>query len=232
MELTLEKLDQLDQEFEKFKANLVNTENKSLKDMVAFLDKHRPNQAFQLWALMMLDREQKREHTEFLSSQLWAAEDQINELLGRGAEVIKERDELLETIKIYAPDWESKLLWCVEMAEEPDSPFEQIPATSKAIAQRAVKRYHTMHSNSFHDKDIAQSANNCIRVSMWNGIPEEHVAKILFNEAWFDLPMFKCDSADRIDQAFKAKDLVKCTHQGKVLVTKDIDEAKRFFGVV
>lgn len=59
MELTLEKLDQLDQEFEKFKANLVNTENKPLKDMVAFLDKHRPNKTFQLWALMMIDREKK-----------------------------------------------------------------------------------------------------------------------------------------------------------------------------
>lgn len=231
MKLTLEKLDQLDKEFEKFKENLVNTENKPLKDMVAFLDKHRPNQAFQLWALMALDREQKREHVEFLSSQLWDAEDQINGLLGRGAEVLKERDELLEAIKVHAPDWESKLLWCVEIAEEPDSPFEQIPATSKAIAQRAVKRYHTMHSNSFQNKDIAQSVNNCVRVSMWNSIPEEHVAKILFNEAWFDLPMFKCDSADQIDQAFKAKDLVKCTNQDKVLVTKDIDEAKRFFGV-
>ena len=227
MELTLEKLDQLDQEFEKFKANLVNTENKALKDMVAFLDKHRPNQAFQLWALMMLEREQKFEHTKGLSSQLWMAQDQINELLGRGAEVIKERDELLEAIKIYAPDWESKLLWCVEMAEEPDSPFKQIPATSKAIAQRVVKRYHEINNNSYRT-DIAKSANNCIRVAMWHGLAEEHIVELL-NEAWFDLPMFKCDSADRIDQAFKAKDLVECTHQDKVLVTKDIEEAKRFY---
>lgn len=229
MELTLEKLDQLDQEFEKFKANLVNTENKPLKDMVAFLDKHRPNQAFQLWALMMLDREQKREHTEFLSSQLWTAEDQINELLGRGAEVIKERDELLEAIKIHAPDWESKLLWCVEMAEEPDSPFEQIPATSKAIAQRVVKRYHEINNNSYRT-DIAKSANNCIRVAMWHGLAEEHIVELL-NEAWFDLSMFKCDSPDHIEMAFKAKDLVKCTHKGNVLITKDIEEAKQFFGV-
>jgi len=227
MELTLEKLDQLDQEFEKFKANLVNTENKALKDMVAFLDKHRPNQAFQLWALMMLEREQKFEHTKGLSSQLWMAQDQINELLGRGAEVIKERDELLEAIKIHAPDWESKLLWCVEMAEEPDSPFKQIPATSKAIAQRVVKRYHEINNNSYRT-DIAKSANNCIRVAMWHGLAEEHIVELL-NEAWFDLPMFKCDSADRIDQAFKAKDLVECTHQDKVLVTKDIEEAKRFY---
>ncbi|MEG0346558.1 MAG: hypothetical protein RR605_00750 [Acinetobacter sp.] len=229
MELTLEKLDQLDQEFEKFKANLVNTENKSLKDMVAFLDKHRPNQAFQLWALMMLDREQKREHTEFLSSQLWAAEDQINELLGRGAEVIKERDELLEVIKIHAPDWESKLLWCVEIAEEPDSPFEQTPASNKSIAQRVVNRYHSINNNSYCP-EIAKSANSCIRVSMWHGLAEEHIVDLL-NEAWFDLSLFKCDSPDHIEMAFKAKDLVKCTNQGKVLVTKDIDEAKRFFGV-
>jgi len=210
MELTLEKLDQLDQEFEKFKANLVNTENKPLKDMVAFLDKHRPNKTFQLWALMMIDREKKREHTEFLSSQLWTAEDQINELLGRGAEVIKERDELLEAIKIHAPDWESKLLWCVEMAEEPDSPFEQTPASSKSIAQRVVKRYHEINNNSY-DTDIAKSMNNCIRV---------------------DLSLFKCDSPDHIEMAFKAKDLVKCTHKGNVLITKDIDKAKQFFGVV
>lgn len=231
MELTLEKLDQLDQEFEKFKANLVTTKSEHLKETFSFIEKYRGNKAFQYWALMMLDREQKLKHTQNLASEIWELKDRINELLGRGAEVIKERDEVLEAIKAHAPDWESKLLWCIEMAEEPDSPFEQIPASSKSIAQRAVKRYRAMHSNSFHNKDIAQSVNNCIRVSMWDGTPEEHVAKILFNEAWFDLPMFKCDSADRIDQAFKAKDLVKCTHQDKVLVTKDIDEAKRFFGV-
>ena len=230
MELTLEKLDQLDQEFEKFKANLVNTENKALKDMVAFLDKHRPNQAFQLWALMMLEREQKFEHTKDLSSQLWMARDQINELLGRGAEVIKERDELLEAIKIHAPDWESKLLWCVEMAEEPDSPFEQTPASSKSIAQRVVKRYHEINNNSY-DTDIAKSMNNCIRVAMWHGLAEEHIVDLL-NEAWFDLSLFKCDSPDHIEMAFKAKDLVKCTHKGNVLITKDIEEAKQFFGVI
>ena len=230
MELTLEKLDQLDQEFEKFKANLVNTENKPLKDMVAFLDKHRPNKTFQLWALMMIDREKKREHTEFLSSQLWTAEDQINELLGRGAEVIKERDELLEAIKIHAPDWESKLLWCVEMAEEPDSPFEQTPASCKSIAQRVVKRYHEINNNSY-DTDIAKSMNNCIRVAMWHGLAEEHIVDLL-NEAWFDLSLFKCDSPDHIEMAFKAKDLVKCTHKGNVLITKDIEEAKQFFGVI
>lgn len=62
---------------------------------------------------------------------------------------------------------------------------------------------------------------------MWHGLAEEHIVDLL-NEAWFDLSLFKCDSPDHIEMAFKAKDLVKCTHQGKVLVTKDVDEAKRF----
>ena len=231
MKLTLEKLEQLDQEFEKFKANLVTTESEHLKETYAFIDKHFPNKAFQYWALMMLDRQQKLEHSQNLASKVWELEDRINELLGRGDEVVKERDELLEAIKVHAPDWGSKLLWCVEMAEEPDSPFEQIPAISKDIAHRVIKRYHAMHNNSYHNKDIADSVNSHIRVSMWHGAPEDHAKKILFDEAWFDLPMFNCNSEKQIDQAFKAKDLVKCTHQDKVLVTKDIDEAKRFFEV-
>lgn len=229
MKLTLEKLDQLDQEFEKFKSNLENTEHQETKDAVAFIDKHRPNKAFQYWALMMLDREQKLEHTQNLAAEFWELQDRINELLGHGAEVIKERDELLGAIKIHAPDWKSKLLWCVEIAEEPDSPFEQIPAENKAIAQRVVKRYHQMNNNSYKP-ELAKSANACIRVAMWYGAPEEHVAE-LFNENWFELAMFTCDSVDRIDAAFKAKDLVQCKHQGKVLVTNGINEAKRFFGV-
>ena len=149
MKLTLEKLEQLDQDFEKFKANLVTTESENLKEIYAFIEKNRPNKTFQYWALMMLDREKKIEHSQNLASKVWELEDRINELLGRGDEVVKERDELLEAIKIYAPDWESKLLWCVEMAEEPDSPFEQTPATNKTIAMHCVVTLYSTLSNRF-----------------------------------------------------------------------------------
>ena len=230
MELTLKKLDDLDLKFKAFKEKIEVTDHPYTRETVDFLDKHRPNKAFQYLALMMLQKELDQTHTQNLASEIWELKDRINELLGRGYEVIQERNELLEAVKTHLPEWQSKLLWCVEIAEEPDSPFEQIPASSKDVAQRAVKRYHLMNNNSYKSA-IAQSANDCIHIAMWYGTPEDHAENILFNDAWFDLPMFTCESVDHIEMAFKAKDLVECLHDGKTLITKDIEEANRFFGV-
>lgn len=229
--MELKQLEQLETEFVKFKANLKNTKHQHTKDTVAFLEKHTGNEAFQIFALLKMDRDKNLTHTQNLASQIWDMQDHISELLGRGAEVIKERDELLEAIKIHAPDWKSKLLWCVEVAEEPDSPFEQVPAASKEIAQRAVKRYKEINKNSY-SKDLAECADGCIRIAMWDGTTEDHAENMLFDDAWFSLPMFVCQSPDRIDMAFKAQDLVECEHKGQTLITKDIDEARRFFEVV
>lgn len=234
MELTLKKLDDLDLKFKDFKEKIETTDHQYTRETVDFLDKHRPNKAFQYWALMMLQKEIDQTHTQNLASEIWELKDQINELLGRGYEVIQERNELLEAVKTHLPEWQSKLLWCVEIAEEPDSPFEQIPASSKDVAQRAVKRYHKMHNNAYENKDLVCLMNDSIQVHLWHSTEEEFnkaSAEFVFDEAWFELPMYDCNSIDQIDLTFKYGDLVECKNGGQVLITKDIEEAKRFFGV-
>lgn len=229
MELTLEKLDQLDQEFEKFKANLVNTENKPLKDMVAFLDKHRPNQAFQLWALMMLDREQKFEHTKDLSSQLWMARDQINELLGRGAEVIKERDELQAWVKENAPDFKSNLQWVYSIPEEPDSPPNYFPAESKEIAYLAKARFKKMFEREFAESpEIAEMIIRQMDVTIWHGTDEEFKElkkESFYDEAWFKEPMYQCKNIEQMERVFKYDEIVHCYNGDQELITDDYEEA-------
>ena len=92
--MNVEKLEELDRKFELFKEKMGSTNHPFTRDTLDFLDKHRPNKAFQYWALVMLQRELDRAHTEDLASQIWDLEGRINELLGHGAAVIKERDEL------------------------------------------------------------------------------------------------------------------------------------------
>ena len=92
--MDIEKLEELDIKFELFKEKMGSTNHPFTRDTLDFLDKHRPNKAFQYWALVMLQRELDRAHTEDLASQIWGLEGRINELLGHGAAVIKERDEL------------------------------------------------------------------------------------------------------------------------------------------
>lgn len=92
--MDVEKLEDLDRKFELFKEKMGSTNHPFTRDTLDFLDKHRPNKAFQYWALVMLQRELDRAHTEGLASQIWDLEGRINELLGHGAAVIKERDEL------------------------------------------------------------------------------------------------------------------------------------------
>lgn len=92
--IDIEKLEELDRKFELFKEKMGSTNHPFTRDTLDFLDKHRPNKAFQYWALVMLQRELDRAHTEDLASQIWDLEGRINELLGHGAAVIKERDEL------------------------------------------------------------------------------------------------------------------------------------------
>ncbi len=235
MKLTLEKLEQLDQEFEKFKANLVTTESEHLKETYAFIDKHFPNKAFQYWALMMLDRQQKLEHTQNLASEIWELQDRINVLLGRGDEVIKERDELLIWVKEKTPEFKSQLKWVVAIPEEPDSEPDYFPAESKEIAQRVVTRYKNMMTNRFVDHpDIAESINDSIHYCLWHGTDAELEAlksEIFYNEEWFKLPMYNCRSAEEIKEAFRDKEIVHCFNGDKELITDSIDEAKRFFGV-
>lgn len=236
MELTLKKIEQLEVEFEKFKSNLATTENQLLKDSIALLDKHTPNKAFQYWALMMLDRERNTAHTQELASQHWELQDRINELLGRGAEVIKERDELQAWVKENAPEFKSNLKWVVAIPEEPDSAHEYFPAESKEIAYRALKRYKNMMTNHFaNHPDLAQTINDSMHVCLWHGTDDEYEAlksKSFYDEDWFKQPMFNCRSAEEIQEAFRDKDIVHCFNGEKELITDSIEEAKRFYGVM
>ena len=235
MKLTLEKLDQLDQEFEKFKANLLNTEHQETKDAVAFIDKHRPNKAFQIFALLKMDRDKNLAHTQDLASQIWELQDRINELLGRGAEVIKERDELKAWVKDNAPEFESQLKWVVAIPEETDSTPDYFPAESKEIAQRAVHRYQNMMTNRFIDHpDLAESINNSIHFCIWHGTDDEFEAlksETFYNEEWFKQPMYNCRSIEEIQEAFRDKDIVHCFKGDEELITDSIEEAKRFYEV-
>jgi len=234
-ELTQQKLEELEKEFQKFKDNLVNTQSEKLKSTVAFLDKHTPNPAFQYWALMMLNREDMLQHTQNLAFRITALEDEINWLKGCGYEVIQERDELLNWVKENAPEFKSNLKWVVGIPDEPDSAPNYYPAESKEIAQRAVRRYKNMMSNRFFkNPDLAEEINGSIHISLWHGTDEEFEAlkaEVFHNEDWFKQPMCNCRSAEEIQEAFRDKDIVHCFNGEKELITDSIDEAKRFYEV-
>lgn len=240
MELNQEILKDLEVKFEKFKDNLANTQSESLKEKMAFLGKYTPNPAFQYWALMYLDRKNNMAHTQNLAAEIWELKDRINELLGRGNEVIRERDELQAYVKEHCPKFKSQLKWVVGIPEEPDSAPEYFPAESKQIAQRVINRYKKMMTNRFKKHpDIAETINNSIHIALWHGTDEEFEALTLkailegyyYDEAWFKKPMCNCRSAADIKEAFREEDIVHCFNGVNELITDSIEEAKRFYGV-
>lgn len=236
MELTQEKLKDLEAKFEKFKTNLVNTQSQSLKEKVAFLDKYTPNPAFQYWALMYLERENNLTHTQNLASEIWDLRDQISELLGRGNEVIQERDELQAYVKEHCPEFKSQLKWVYSIPEEPDSPPNYFPAESKEIAYRAKARFKKMFEREFAESpEIAEMIIRQMDVTIWHGADEEFEElkkESFYDEAWFKEPMYQCKNIEQMEKVFKYDEIVHCYNGDQELITDDYEEAKRFYGVV
>ena len=238
--LTEDKLLELEADYKKFQENLKNTQHQETKDVVDFLEKRAGNKAFQIFALLKMDRDENKAHTQNLAAEIWDLKDQISELLGRGHEVIQERDELQAWVKENSPEFKSQLKWVVAIPEEPDSIPEYFPAESKEIAQRAVRRYKNMMTNRFEkDPDLAETINSSIHCCLWLGTDEEFEALSLkaimegtfYDEEWFKKPMYNCRSIEDIQEAFRDKDIVHCFNGDKELITDSIEEAKRFYGV-
>lgn len=234
-ELTLQKLEELEKEFQKFKDNLANTQSEKLKNTVAFLEKYTSNTAFQYWVLMYLNRQDILSHQQNLAFRIQALEDEINWLKGCGYEVIQERDELINWVKGNAPEFKSQLKWVVAIPDEPDSAPNYYPAECKEIAYRALNRFKNMMTNRFSNSpDIAEEINSSMHVCLWHGTDEEYESlkvEHFYDEAWFKQPMCNCRSADDIPEAFRDKDIVHCFNGDKVLITDSIEEAKSFYGV-
>lgn len=235
MSLTQKQLEQLEVDYSAFQKNLETTKHQNTKDLVAFLEKYTPNKAFIMWALMKIDRDNNQVHMQNLASEIWDLKDQINELLGRGNEVIQERDELQAWVKENSLEFKSQLKWVVAIPEESDSKPDYFAAESKELAQRAVRRYRNMMTNRFVDHpDLAESINSSIHYCLWHGTDAEFEAlkaEVFHNEEWFKQPMCNCRSIEEIQEAFRDKDIVHCFNGKNELITDSIDEAKRFYGV-
>lgn len=127
---------------------------------------------------------------------------------------------------------EDNKLWCVAIADEPDSEFVQHAAVSKEIAERALARHHKLLAYDIQHPEILESCKECVKVEVWQGTPEEHAANIHYDEDWFTLPMYQCKNIQQMHTVFtKYKEIVHCYNGDQELITADYEEAKRFYGV-
>lgn len=127
----------------------------------------------------------------------------------------------------------SKKLWCVAIRFEYDSPYKQSPAVSKEVAEQAVARYRKMNHAMFHSEVIADSYDGFYQVQQWHGTRKDHIRKMFYTQDWFNQPMYQIFDMSNAESLFKRDDLVICYKQGSTpLITKDINEAKRFYEVV
>ena len=125
-----------------------------------------------------------------------------------------------------------KKLWCVAMRPEYDSPFKQTPAESKEIAQQAVDRYKAANKHSFVDTDFAAFCDEFYQVQQWHGTRKDHIRGMFYTKDWFNEPMYQISNMGEAQLAFGRDDLVLCKKEGsEPIVTKDIEEAKRFYGL-
>jgi len=126
----------------------------------------------------------------------------------------------------------SKKLWCVAMRPEYDSPFKQSPAASKELAEQAIARYRKINHHMFYCEEIANSYDEFYQVQQWHGTRKEHINKMFYTQDWFTQPMFQMFDMSRAENVFKYEDFVICYKKGSApIVTKDIEEARRFYEV-
>ncbi|OTG64377.1 hypothetical protein B9T25_13125 [Acinetobacter sp. ANC 4470] len=124
----------------------------------------------------------------------------------------------------------SKKLWCVAIRPESDSPYEQSPAISKEIAERAVARYKAMTEKEGNPFSI-ESFDDLIQVQQWHGTRKEHENECFYTEGWFEQPMYQCKNIEQAELAFKYGEIVRCYDDKAELITRDFEEAKRFYEV-
>lgn len=126
----------------------------------------------------------------------------------------------------------SKKLWCVAIRPEYDSPFKQSPAVSKELAEQAVDRYRKINHHMFYCEEIANSYDEFYQVQQWHGTRKEHINKMFYTQDWLNQPMFQIFDMSRADDVFSRDEIVICYKNGSSpLITKDIEEARRFYEV-
>ncbi|MCM1934583.1 hypothetical protein ACDI99_10270 [Acinetobacter radioresistens] len=126
----------------------------------------------------------------------------------------------------------SKKLWCVAIRPESDSPYEQWPAASKEIAERAVARYRKMNHAIFHSEVIANSYDEYFQVQQWHGTRREHIRKMFYTEEWLSQAMYQCFDLPTACKVFEYGEIVTCYKKGSSpLTTSNFEEAKRFYEV-
>lgn len=127
----------------------------------------------------------------------------------------------------------NKKLWCVAIRPEFDSPYKQTPAVSKEVAEQAVARYRKMNHAMFQSEVIANSYDEYFQVQQWHGTRKEHIRKMFYSQEWFSQAMYQIFDMSNAEAIFERDDLVICYKQGSTpLITKDINEAKRFYEAV
>ena len=235
MNLTTEQLTEISNSHIEYLKKFDDPNNPNIQQVIKQLKSHNDDPVFIHWALAFFEHERQKTKIQEMAAKHWGMQDQISELLGRGAETIKERDELKAVVSEKVPEWKSQLKWVVAIPEEPDSEAEYFPAESKEIAQSAVSRYRNMTTNRFAENpEIAETINNSIHYCLWHGTDEEFEAlkaENFHDEAWFNEPMSNCHSVADLLEAFRDKDIVHCFHEGKELKTANYEEACKFYGV-
>lgn len=127
----------------------------------------------------------------------------------------------------------NKKLWCVAIRPEFDSPYKQTPAVSKEVAEQTIARYRKMNKAAFNDADYVSWCDGFYQVQQWHGTRKEHIRKMFYTQDWFNQPMYQIFDMSNAESVFSRDDLVICYKQGFTpLITKDINEAKRFYEAV
>lgn len=127
----------------------------------------------------------------------------------------------------------NKKLWCVAIRPEFDSPYKQTPAVSKEVAEQVIARYRKMNHAMFQSEVIANSYDEYFQVQQWHGTRKDHIRKMFYTQEWFSQAMYQIFDMSNAEAIFERDDLVICYKQGSTpLITKDINEAKRFYEAV
>lgn len=120
-------------------------------------------------------------------------------------------------------------LWCVAIRPEGDSHFEQCPAASKELAEKAVARYKSMNEKEGNEF-VLEIFDYCLEVQVWEGSEEDHAKEMFYTESWFSEAMYWCDSLEMAERVFKFGEIVDCHKKGfPILKTSDFEKAKRFY---
>ena len=120
-------------------------------------------------------------------------------------------------------------LWCVAIRPECDSHFEQCPAASKELAEKAVARYKSMNEKEGNEF-VLEIFDYCFEVQVWEGSEEDHAKEMFYTESWFSEAMYWCDSLEMAERVFKFGEIVDCHKKGfPILKTSDFEKAKRFY---